>query len=333
MAILPQRRRLKKELTLLNVYAIATGTTLSAGFFLLPGLAAAQIGSTLVLAYLIAALPLIPAMFSVVELATAMPRAGGIYYFLDRSLGSLVGTIGGIGTWLAVALKASFALVGMGAYLALFFPDLPIKQLAIGFTLIIGALCIYGAKTSGGFQVLLVAGLLCILAAFIGGGLPLLQESHFSAFFEPGVGSILSTAGFVYISYVGVTTVASLAEEVKDPERNLPLGVFLALGTAISRVRPGNGSDRGPGPTRPARRRPHIGCDRRRHPDRRVGHGADLRRGDPGLYIRGKCRPAERLAFATCDEPRPSRASCLATTLGDAARRHTRSCSPSGSSS
>ena len=233
MAILTSRRRLKKELTLLNVYAIATGTTLSAGFFLLPGLAAAQIGSTLVLAYLIAALPLIPAMFSVVELATAMPRAGGVYYFLDRSLGPLVGTVGGVGTWLAVSLKAAFALVGMGAYLALFFPELPIREIAIGFTLIIGALCLYGAKTSGGFQVLLVIGLLCILAAFIGGGLPLLQGSHFEAFFEPGVSSILSTAGFVYISYVGVTTVASLAEEVKDPERNLPLGVFLALGTAI----------------------------------------------------------------------------------------------------
>ena len=233
MAILARKRRLKKELTLLNVYAIATGTTLSAGFFLLPGLAAAQIGSTLVLAYLVAALPLIPAMFSVVELATAMPRAGGVYYFLDRSLGSLVGTIGGVGTWLAVTLKASFALVGMGAYLTLFFPELPIGPIAIGFTLIIGALCLYGAKTSGTFQVLLVAGLLSILAAFIGGGLPVLQKSHFKAFLEPGVGSILSTAGFVYISYVGVTTVASLAEEVKDPERNLPLGVFLALGTAL----------------------------------------------------------------------------------------------------
>jgi amino acid transporter len=162
-----------------------------------------------------------------------MPRAGGVYYFLDRSLGPLVGTVGGVGTWLAVSLKAAFALVGMGAYLALFFPELPIREIAIGFTLIIGALCLYGAKTSGGFQVLLVIGLLCILAAFIGGGLPLLQGSHFEAFFEPEASSILSTAGFVYISYVGVTTVASLAEEVKDPERNLPLGVFLALGTAI----------------------------------------------------------------------------------------------------
>ena len=233
MAILPKRRRLKRELSLLNVYAIATGTTLSAGFFLLPGLAAEQAGPALTAAYLVAALPLIPAMFSIVELATAMPRAGGVYYFLDRSLGPLVGTVGGIGTWLAVALKVSFALIGMGAYLGLFFPELPIGQVAIGFTLLLGAMCLYGAKTSGSFQVLLVVGLLIILAAFIGGGLPRIRGAHYAGFFEPGFATILSTAGFVYISYVGVTTVASLAEEVKDPERNLPLGVFLALGTAV----------------------------------------------------------------------------------------------------
>lgn len=233
MAILARRRRLKRELSLLNVYAIATGTTLSAGFFLLPGLAAAQVGPALIVSYLIAALPLVPAMFSIVELATAMPRAGGVYYFLDRSLGPLVGTVGGVGTWLAVALKAAFALIGMGAYLSLFFSDLPIGGVAIAFTLVIGGLCLYGARTSGGFQVLLVVGLLTILALFVGGGLPRVHASHFADFFAPGAGQILSTAGFVYISYVGVTTVASLAEEVENPERNLPLGVFLALGTAI----------------------------------------------------------------------------------------------------
>ena len=48
-------------------------------------------------------------MFSIVELATAMPRAGGVYYFIDRSLGPLVGTIGGLGTWLALLLKIAFA--------------------------------------------------------------------------------------------------------------------------------------------------------------------------------------------------------------------------------
>jgi len=72
-----EHKRLKKELSLFGVYAIATGTTLSAGFFLLPGLAAAEAGPAVVLCYLIAAALLVPAMFSIVELATAMPRAGG----------------------------------------------------------------------------------------------------------------------------------------------------------------------------------------------------------------------------------------------------------------
>ena len=110
-----KHKRLKKVLKLKDVYAIATGATLSAGFFLLPGIAAKEAGPALVLAYLLAAVPMIPAMFSVIELATAMPRAGGVYYFLDRSLGPYFGTIGGIGTWLALILKVSFALIGMGA--------------------------------------------------------------------------------------------------------------------------------------------------------------------------------------------------------------------------
>ena len=121
---------LKKELTLLNVYAIATGTTLSAGFFLLPGIAFNEAGPAVVLSYLIAAIPLIPAMFSMAELATAMPRAGGAYYFLDRSMGPFVGTIGGMGTWLALVLKTAFALIGMGAYLRIFWPNVPVVTLA-----------------------------------------------------------------------------------------------------------------------------------------------------------------------------------------------------------
>ena len=80
MPILDKSSRLRKELNLFDVYALATGATLSSGLFLLPSIAAASVGPSVVLAYLVAAIPLIPAMFSIVELATAMPRAGGAYY-------------------------------------------------------------------------------------------------------------------------------------------------------------------------------------------------------------------------------------------------------------
>ena len=226
-------KRLAKQLRLIDVYAISTGATLSAGFFLLPGLAFEIAGPAMVLAYVLAALPMVPAMFSVVELATAMPRAGGVYYFLDRSLGPLMGMVGGIGTWLALILKVAFALVGMGAYLRIFFPGLPITPVAVGLALALGVLNAFGTKKSGRFQVILVAGLLGALGGLLVGGLPKLDPGHFEGMLEVGSSAILATAGFVYISYVGVTKVASLSEEVQDPERVLPRAVFYSLGTAF----------------------------------------------------------------------------------------------------
>ncbi len=224
---------LKKELTLLNVYCIATGTTLSAGFFLLPGIAFNEAGPAVILSYLIAAIPLIPAMFSIVELSTAMPRAGGAYYFLDRSMGPFVGTIGGLGTWLALVLKTAFALIGMGAYLGIFWPEVPTVTLAIILAVVFGIINLFGAKKTGMVQVLMVFALLIILTTFISKGIPNIDFKNFDGFFDKGGVSIFSTAGLVYISYVGITNIASVSEEVNNPERNLPLGVFLAIGTAI----------------------------------------------------------------------------------------------------
>ncbi|MHC4826614.1 MAG: amino acid permease [Planctomycetota bacterium] len=247
MAILHKSRRLKKELSLFSVYAIATGTTLSAGFFLLPGLAAREAGPAVVLAYVVAAALLVPAMLSIVELATAMPRAGGAYYFLDRSLGPLAGTIGGVGTWLALVLKAAFALVGMGAYVALivdmgagrfpavagFMDRVGLYPIAATLAILFGIVNLLGASKTGRFQMVLVFGLLAILAWFIAHGSAHVEFAHFAGFFDAGFESIVATAGLVFISYVGVTKVASVSEEVKHPDRNLPLGIFMALGTAV----------------------------------------------------------------------------------------------------
>lgn len=227
------KKRLKKELRLRDVYAIATGATLSAGFFLLPGIAAIEAGPALVLAYLLASLPLVPAMFSVIELATAMPRAGGVYFFLDRSLGPFLGCIGGIGTWLALILKVTFALVGMGAYISLFLPNFSITPIAVTIAIALAVINLVGAKKSGRLQVMLVFGLLAILTIFLCSGVTAFQPVYFQDFFAAGFDAIIATTGMVYISYVGVTKVASLSEEVKDPEKNLPRGVILALLTAL----------------------------------------------------------------------------------------------------
>jgi APA family basic amino acid/polyamine antiporter len=217
---------LKKELSLLDVYVIALGPMLSSGFFLLPGLAAAKTGPSVVLAYFLAGLLVIPAMLAKAELATAMPRAGGTYYFLDRSLGPLVGTVGGLGTWLVLILKSAFALIGIGAYLTLI-AGYPMKLVAIGLAAVFVLVNLLGAKESGGLQRVLVIAVLAFLAVFTIRGMIHVTASdnlrelptRISPFFAHGLGGLFATIGLVFISYAGLTKVASISEEVKDLSR------------------------------------------------------------------------------------------------------------------
>jgi amino acid transporter/mannitol/fructose-specific phosphotransferase system IIA component (Ntr-type) len=219
---------------LLHVYAIGTGATLSGGLFLLPGLAAADAGPALIVCYLLAIVPLVPAMLCSAELATAMPRAGGYYYFLDRSLGPLAGTVGGLGMWLVLMLKSAFALVGMGAYMHLFVHDAPETAVAVVLALGFGVVNVLGASSTGRFQLVLVTGVLAILAAFIGKGTVAIEADRFAGFFDQGSHAIVATTGLVYVSYVGLAKIPSLSEEVRNPQRNLPLGIFLSMVTVVA---------------------------------------------------------------------------------------------------
>jgi APA family basic amino acid/polyamine antiporter len=143
--------KLKKELTLFDVFARAIGTTISGGLFLLPGIAAVYMGSSMFLSYLVATILLIPAMMSKVELATVIPRSGGVYYFFKRSLGPVLGTIGGIGIWLTLSLKSSFALVGIGAYLSIFLNNIPMVPVSIGIAILLCLINLAGVKKTGKF--------------------------------------------------------------------------------------------------------------------------------------------------------------------------------------
>jgi len=232
------KSKLKKELGLYDVFSISTGAMFSSGFFLLPGLASHYTGPSVFLAYLVSGLLILPAMFSIAEISTALPRSGGAYFFLDRSLGPLIGTIGGLGTYFALMLKSAFAIIGIGAYAAIFW-DVPIKTIAIMATLFFMALNLFGAKKSTGLQKFFVTFLMVVLGTFIIDGLYNVflsdkidiprSNDHFRPFFTNGFEGLIVTAGFVFVSYLGLTKIASVAEEIKNPERNIPLGMILSL--------------------------------------------------------------------------------------------------------
>ncbi|HJN53687.1 MAG TPA: amino acid permease, partial [Flavobacteriaceae bacterium] len=133
--------------------------------------------------------------------------------------------------WLAMLLKSAFALVGLGAYmLVVINMDQELtKYVALIFLAIIFVLNITGVKKVGKFQLYAVgiSVLSLIMISFF--GLQYMDPEFLTPFKTKGNIGLLSTVAFVYLSYSGVTKVAAIAEEIKNPSRNLPLAMILSL--------------------------------------------------------------------------------------------------------
>ncbi|HJO94459.1 MAG TPA: amino acid permease [Victivallales bacterium] len=220
--------KLKKELSFIHVFCIATGAMISSGIFILPGMAYSNSGPLVFVSYCLAGIMALLGALSVIELSTAMPKAGGDYYFVTRSLGPLSGTISGLFSWLAIALKSSFAIFGMAE----------IIYLLTGFPLIISALIlcvifvvinIYGVQETAKLEVILVLGLLLLMVIYIFVGSFNIQPHHFTPLLPKGINPIFATAGFVFVSYGGLISITSISEEVKNPKKNIPLGLISSV--------------------------------------------------------------------------------------------------------
>ncbi len=229
-------QKLKKELGLLHVFCFASGAMISSGLFILPGIAHAHAGSAVFVAYIVAGLLAATGMLSQAELVSAMPKAGGTYYYITRSLGPAAGTVNGLVTWFSLSLKSAFALLGMGAFAVIVFEFDPssgdaMRYTAMGLCAAFVGINLFGVKEAAWLQVVLVIGLFMALAVYIGRGLPSVSVSNFEPFVPAGAGSaaIFTTAGFVFVSFGGLLKIASIAEEVKDPGKTVPVGMILSL--------------------------------------------------------------------------------------------------------
>ena len=215
---------LDRSLGLYPTMMISMGAMIGSGIFVLPALGYKKAGPAVILAYVLAALVVLPAALSKAEMATAMPESGGTYLYIDRALGPLFGTIAGIGAWFSLVFKSSFALVGLGAYLLLFAPIAQGAVVYVGLALavVVVALNISGTKLSGQVQAIIVTVVVAGLLAYVVNAGFVADTARYSPFTTDGSVGVITAAAFVFVSYAGVTKVASVAEEVKDPGTNLP---------------------------------------------------------------------------------------------------------------
>jgi amino acid transporter len=221
-------KELERDLGVGAVFAISIGAMIGSGIFILPALALEIAGPAVILAYLLAGLLVVPAALSKSEMATAMPEAGGTYIYIERGMGPLLGTVAGVGTWFSLSFKSALALVGGVPYLVLLL-DLPIRPVALGLAAFLILVNLLGAKQTGRLQVVIVVAMLAALGWFVAGSAGGVRAGNYEPFLVGGVEGLLAATGLVFVSYAGVTKVASVAEEVEDPGRNIPLGILGSL--------------------------------------------------------------------------------------------------------
>lgn len=219
------QQELAKELGLKEALTIGVGTMIGAGIFVLPRLAIDIAGPGAFLSYLLSGIVCLITASSLAEIATGMPKSGGIYFFLSRALGSFVGTLSGLSIWISLTFSVSFYLLGLGEYLALF---LPFNDIALA--LIAGAFFTYinyrGAKETGKTQTLIVGILVPIILVYLIWGFVNVDISLWSPMLPRGAGAVFPATAVVFVSFLGFAQIASVAEEIKEPGRNLPRAIM-----------------------------------------------------------------------------------------------------------
>lgn len=226
---------LTRTIGLAGVVVISLSAMLP-GIFVTPSFAAEIMGPGIWLAFLLAASVVLPGAISKSELASGMPSSGGSYVFLERTYGPLIGTVSGLGLWASFLLKSAFSLIGFSAYFIVittyFDIEMSMYTLSLSALVLITVVNILGVSKVKAVQTPIVVVTVLLLAALI------LMAPFTSTFdasipingaFDTDVWTLAETAAFVFVAYAGVTKVAAIGGEVKDPEKNLPAGIMLSL--------------------------------------------------------------------------------------------------------
>ncbi|SEH52210.1 Amino acid transporter [Halopenitus malekzadehii] len=226
---------LAKDLGPLAALTIGVGTMIGAGIFVLPGEAAGVAGPLVAASFVVGGIISLFTALSASELGTAMPKAGGSYYYVNHALGPLFGSIAGMGNWMGLAFASAFYMLGFGSFLVelVSLPSIDIGVLVITRIQVAGLIAgsafvgvnYVGAKETGRLQNVIVILLVLILTLFSVLGALTADLSTLRPIAPQGYGALLPGTALVFVSFLGFAKITTVAEEIKNPGRNLPLAI------------------------------------------------------------------------------------------------------------
>ena len=245
-----------RDLGLFDATMIGVGAMIGAGIFVLTGIAAGVSGPASILAFALNGAVTLLTAFAYAELASAIPRAGGGYSYVRLAFPGAVGFISGWMLWFAYTVACSLYALGFAGYFwevfhkympaitgSLFgvagtYVPIALVTVIVGFIFL--RLNIRGAAVTGQAENALTIAKLIVLGIFIAYGLkrifgaPAEAASNFTPFFPLGTGGVIVAMGLTFIAFEGYDLIATIAEEIKEPEKNIPRATFISLAVTIT---------------------------------------------------------------------------------------------------
>jgi APA family basic amino acid/polyamine antiporter len=242
-----EKKSLTRTLGAFQLTMLGVGAVIGTGIFVLTAEAAQKAGPGMMLSFVIAGLVCAVTALCYAELASMVPVSGSAYTYSYAVLGELIAWIVGWALILEYTVAASAVAVGWSnyfvpliqhsfdihipvyfakGYFAGGFVNLP----AVGISILITSLLVLGTRESATVNAILVCIKVAALCLFIALALPVVKMSNFHPFMPLGALGVGGAAASIFFAYVGFDAVSTAAEETKNPQRNMPIGLIGSLG-------------------------------------------------------------------------------------------------------
>ena len=248
-----QEHGLKRSLTAFNLMMLGVGAIIGAGIFVLTGVAAAKYaGPAVVLSFCLGGVACAFAGLCYAEMASTVPIAGSAYTYAYATMGELVAWIIGWDLCLEYAFGATTVSIGWSGYVVSFLknvglvippslthapPEGIFNLPAVIIVLLVTALLVLGTKESANVTSAIVVVKVLVVLAFLAACAGYVKTSNWIPFVpdntgkfgEFGYSGILRGAGVVFFAYIGFDAVSTAAQEAKNPQRDMPIGILGSL--------------------------------------------------------------------------------------------------------
>ena len=228
---------LNRSLSFWGATGIGIGAIIGTGIFVLIGVASGIAGPAVILSFIIAGFVALLSGLSTAELSSFIHEAGGSYIYTTKAFGDFPGFVVGWMKSFDYIVGASAVSVGFAAYFS-YFVGIPATTVTLVIVatlwpLILMLLNLKGVKEASGTNNLLVAlKILALLIFIIVGAAALFTSGNYTnyhPFLPTGFSGVMSGAAIIFFAFIGFNTIAVMAEEIKDPEKNVPRAILFAF--------------------------------------------------------------------------------------------------------